>query len=1256
MRTACLVLLLLVAVAPPEVLHFQDSTVARAIGSTPPTSGWVIDIQRSVGNGATVVDLIGHGGEAVLLVAHAGSGAVGSVTWSGQSTSHALLGVDDDANVHLIAHVDLGTQTSLSSMDDGVLLVSNVSGDVDLMLVNVSTGTTTASRTLGGTSGPFALLAADGAGDLAVVSLTCTDLSTATQDLNGDDCSTSTGRQRIVSYAWTPSTDSISMVGDAGWFDGSQTDLQAGTQTGSLLEAMGPHPACQQHLDVHADGGVDALFQSGCPDQTFWSNAADVETTIGLFGGVSDWSPDALNFWGVGLGQSHLTPDGTESNDGWMTGFDDCSYAVDMDAEVGLFSDTLAYIVRGQSSSNSFCDYAMHTAADAGSPDVILRTKWKDIDRMVLGDRWLNTTELLSATGSLVSITGADHGSGSLVAVCHTGSLVQPVSQGSSILIANGGTSAGTTMLVWTGSSVYNVTTFPSSGGCVEKVASLGGRLVLLQDDGFLQTISLVTSDSDGDGYGDISDAFPSDGQQWADSDGDGWGDNAAGTNGDDCPQVWGNSTEGQRGCRDLDGDGWPDTLDAYPNEITQHRDSDGDGYGDNASGFQGDACPTAFGTSDEDRFGCLDSDRDGWSDANDDFPTDDDQYRDTDGDGYGDNAAAPNGDDCEDVFGNSTQGLRGCPDSDGDEWADSRDPFPNEGTQWADLDGDGYGDNQNGVDPDAFPFDPTQQVDGDDDGFGDNPGGTRGDACPNEYGTSSRDVYGCPDADGDGWSDDGDGFPNDPDRHLDSDRDGVEDGDDVFRFDPTQWADTDGDGYGDQPNGNRGDECPQTWGNSTLDRYGCLDRDGDGWSDLGDGFPDDPDRHLDTDGDSVEDAYDDFPFDPTQWNDTDGDGYGDQLSGNRGDGCPEEWGDSNVDQYGCPDSDGDGWSDLGDGFDDDPTRWSDTDKDGYEDKFDDFPFDPSQWVDSDGDGYGDNPFGSLADRFPDRSDQWSDIDGDGWGDNPNGEKYDAFLAEPTQWSDVDGDGCGDNPYGRLPDAFPLDPTQCRDEDGDGLGDNLSGNNPDPFLFDRDNDGYNDSIDVLPLFASPGDLDNDGVPDEEDDFPSNAQETTDTDGDGVGDNADIDDDDDGVLDTAELEAGTDPLDPLSKPIDSFEIVIPGTSVGLGAWDLIGVFLGIPLSMWVMFGIVTRGGRASRFESDLRGATAREDLEEIALRYERAVMMRLLGPHQAIRLERMRTELDDALEAAMLEGSGARADGRPLDLIEPVHEKRVVDLP
>ena len=43
------------------------------------------------------------------------------------------------------------------------------------------------------------------------------------------------------------------------------------------------------------------------------------------------------------------------------------------------------------------------------------------------------------------------------------------------------------------------------------------------------------------------------------------------------------------------------------------------------------------------------------------------------------------------------------------------------------------------------------------------------------------------------------------------------------------------------------------------------------------------------------------------------------------------------------------------------------------------------------------------------------------------------------------------------------------------------------------------------------------------------------------------------------------------------------------------------------------------------ATRREDLEDIAQLYERAVMLRLLGPHQALRLERIRTELDDVLE-------------------------------
>ena len=74
----------------------------------------------------------------------------------------------------------------------------------------------------------------------------------------------------------------------------------------------------------------------------------------------------------------------------------------------------------------------------------------------------------------------------------------------------------------------------------------------------------------------------------------------------------------------------------------------------------------------------------------------------------------------------------------------------------------------------------------------------------------------------------------------------------------------------------------------------------------------------------------------------------------------------------------------------------------------------------------------------------------------------------------ADGDGYGDNPTERLADAFTEDSTQLIDHYCDGLGDNLSGTNRDPYLFDFDNDGYNNSIDKLPKLASPGDLDNDG--------------------------------------------------------------------------------------------------------------------------------------------------------------------------------------
>lgn len=71
-------------------------------------------------------------------------------------------------------------------------------------------------------------------------------------------------------------------------------------------------------------------------------------------------------------------------------------------------------------------------------------------------------------------------------------------------------------------------------------------------------------------------------------------------------------------------------------------------------------------------------------------------------------------------------------------------------------------------------------------------------------------------------------------------------------------------------------------------------------------------------------------------------------------------------------------------------------------------------------------------------------------------------------------------------DAFPQDPTESVDTDGDRLGNNAD--------IDDDNDGVNDEVDIFPLDAS---------------------ESLDTDGDGIGNNADTDDDGDGVLDTAD---------------------------------------------------------------------------------------------------------------------------------------------
>ena len=47
--------------------------------------------------------------------------------------------------------------------------------------------------------------------------------------------------------------------------------------------------------------------------------------------------------------------------------------------------------------------------------------------------------------------------------------------------------------------------------------------------------------------------------------------------------------------------------------------------------------------------------------------------------------------------------------DDDGDSVSNENDSFPLDATQWSDIDGDGYGDNQEGNSPDGYPADATK-------------------------------------------------------------------------------------------------------------------------------------------------------------------------------------------------------------------------------------------------------------------------------------------------------------------------------------------------------------------------------------------------------------------------------------------------------------------------------------------------------------------------------------------------------------------
>lgn len=414
-----------------------------------------------------------------------------------------------------------------------------------------------------------------------------------------------------------------------------------------------------------------------------------------------------------------------------------------------------------------------------------------------------------------------------------------------------------------------------------------GSSDILQMNYGTQWDIIFSVQDTDYDTVPDRDDKYINDPTQTTDSDDDGFGDNANGRLSDNCPYYWGDSVEDRRGCPDQDGDGWSDLGDDFWREPTQWKDTDADGFGDNYDASDG-RLPHWPGMFIED---AMNSDP---------------SPLDFDNDGFEDDGLSPVGfDDCPQQSGWSYEDRMGCLDTDWDGWSNNDglwnqgDAFPNDISQWADTDGDGFGDNLNGTNGDKFPNDQCAAHDMDQDGIPDF-------IKPNCETTLIKDE----DTDGDGFNNSMESLlgtnPNNPEsKPLDYDGDGAADIVDAFPEDPSEHKDTDKDGIGDNA-----DFCLEVGTNDSF--IDCTrDRDNDGVNDLIDLFPTDESEWIDSDGDGVGDNSDGWHTDPDIWSDSDGDGWADQFGHILTDDCPSIPGSSSRFMMGCSDLDEDGMPDI---------------------------------------------------------------------------------------------------------------------------------------------------------------------------------------------------------------------------------------------------------------------------------------------------------------------------------------------------------
>ncbi len=491
--------------------------------------------------------------------------------------------------------------------------------------------------------------------------------------------------------------------------------------------------------------------------------------------------------------------------------------------------------------------------------------------------------------------------------------------------------------------------------------------------------------DSDYDGYSDPdgnspahpignSDAFPFDWSEWWDSDSDDYGDNS-----DDCVNSAGSSayrlmesiTSGA-GPLAVEFSIWGQDGDELPDSKYSGLDLDEISFieGEWSYAFSVGADSNSYLVP---YLGCADSDGDGIEDSTDAFENDPTQWSDADGDGFGDNYPHPDIalfdiSNCQSELrssinaGELTAFPRGFDVFFCSAWGAENDLMSAAASQQFECsDGtlipiswvnDGWDDCDDGEDEgvvletSSFNWTSRYYHYRDFDIGWAIPSASNGDACPLTPGTSTVDRFGCPDSDGDGFSN--------PDSTWNT-----TDGGDRYEDDSSQHSDSDGDGFGDNISGTEGDSCPTIDGTSTVDRFGCVDSDEDGYSDSDSNWISHPNGTADA-----------FNNDATQWHDRDGDRFGDNSGGVLPDICPDEFGKlSGEDDRGCPDEDNDGVADHLDAFPAETSQWSDTDSDGYGDNKN------GTQPDSCADSFGT----STADRFgcPDSNgDGYSDMNG----------------------------------------------------------------------------------------------------------------------------------------------------------------------------------------------------------------------------------------------------------------------------------------